>query len=182
VSAIPILVTGAVALGVPVVAALWARSNQARQLEHDRQIRDLEELRRLLDAAAELLSEALVAEARVRGARIWDRSLETSDEGQLAKSAVENQRALVNARVDLHLRASAMDDRITMRLRRDAPVAVLYRAAVAVLNNMAGVTDHEEEPERWKTLNRGLGEARKLFVDEATKLIGSRLPPSPKTG
>lgn len=171
------MVTGAVALGVPVIAALWARSNQAQQLKHDRQIRDLEELRMLLDAAADLLTEALIAERRLRGARVWDRALETSEKGNLTKKAVENQRALVEGRIEVYMRASAMAERIAMRLGRDAPVTIAYRVALTVVGNLAKVTDHKEEPEQWAPLIRGLAEARTIFADEANTLIRSRLPP-----
>jgi hypothetical protein len=161
VSDVPILVTGVVALGVPAITALWARSNQAKALEHDRQVRDLEELRKLLDAATDLLAEGLAAELGVRGVRLWDRALETSSEGNLTKRAIDNQRALVN---------------IGMRLGRDSPVATQYRLAVVLLQKVGGILDHEKDSEAWKSSTAQLGVAQIAFTNEANKLVASRLP------
>jgi len=176
VSDVPILVTGVVALGVPAITALWARSNQAKALEHDRQVRDLEELRKLLDAATDLLAEGLAAELGVRGVRLWDRALETSSEGNLTKRAIDNQRALVNDRAALHLRLGVMADRIGMRLGRDSPVATQYRLAVVLLQKVGGILDHEKDSEAWKSSTAQLGVAQIAFTNEANKLVASRLP------
>jgi hypothetical protein len=175
VSEVPILVTGAVALGVPVIAALWARANQREQLRHDRQTRDLEELRKLLDEAAGLLGEARFAEVRVTTAAGWDRGFATSDEGKLTAKAIESQRERIETRADVSHRVSTMGDRIAMRLGRDVPAAVAWRATEAVLTSLSNVTDHDHE--NWKTAAAGLGPARIAFMDEANKLVASRLPP-----
>jgi hypothetical protein len=170
-----IIVTGAVALGVPVIAALWARSNQAKALQHDREVRDLAELRNLLDEAADLLAESASSALSVVAIRKWDELLETTEGGHLTDAATGRQRELHFARQQLGMRSTAMQDRIAMRLGRDASVTVLHRAALAVLRNL-GDTDPFADRERWKSLGAGLVNAREVFVDEANKLIASHLP------
>jgi hypothetical protein len=145
-----LIVTGAVALGVPVIAALWARSNQAKALEHDREVRDLAELRNLLDEAADLLAESASARLNVVAARRWDELLETTESGDLTDTAAASQRKLHAARQDLAMRSTAMQDRIAMRLGRDATVTVVHRAALAVLSELN--FDPFTNRERWKTL------------------------------
>jgi hypothetical protein len=50
----------------------------------------------------------------------------------------------------------------------------VHRAALAVLSELN--FDPFTNRERWKTLGAGLVNAREVFVDEANKLIASRLP------
>ena len=67
-----IVVTGAVALGVPCLAALWAWSIQRPPLAPDRDTRELEALRRVFDEAVAHLVETDIALSRwgLAGARL----------------------------------------------------------------------------------------------------------------
>lgn len=190
-----IIVTGAVALGVPCVAAVWARSAQRTQLAHDRETRELEELRRVFDEAVDHVVEADIALSRWESAAM--RRLPSLNDENLRDLADAERDELLHALSAAQKQVASSMERLAMRLRRDASVVQRYVAVVAALMTLFDVTsarsfrageriravserqsDEEVTAEirDWMKALDVFHTARWAFVDEATKLIGSRLP------
>jgi hypothetical protein len=190
-----ILVTGAVALGVPCVAALWARSTQETQLAHDRETRELEELRRLFDDAVDHVVEADIALSRW-GSDMLVEPLLLDDEDRRRRAYAERDEFLQAAGA-ARFRVVSSLEHLGMRLGRDASVVQRYAAVAAALEGFVdaaaarsfgsyeritkGRSERSDEEVKaeirdWMKALDVFHTARWEFVDEATKLIGSHLP------
>lgn len=147
---------------------------------HDRQMRDLEELRSLLDEAARDLTNAEMADREYWNARKWQEAINPhlgGDDRKVSLDEAEKWRKLVDARIDaLHL-ALATQERVAMRLGTESEVRErFYDAARALRRLMEVPVDAEDGDERRAAHAGELAEGRTAFVLAAQRLIGSQLP------
>jgi hypothetical protein len=168
-------VSGATAIFAPVFAARQARRDEAQKFRHERLIRDFDELRGLVDEAAESIDPYINAVAGMESAHSGS---ESPQDPKLFDKLGPFSEARERAR---HLKA-----RLLVRLGRDHPVLVAYDRAVNVIGEagteVATMIALEQpandglvalRPERRLSWYAAYDE----FLDAAVQLVGSPIEP-----
>jgi hypothetical protein len=161
-------------VGAILVAALAAFTAQIRlraQLKHDRELRDVEHLRSVLDEAAGLLETAI--------ARLFEYGAARHDEDQTEEDIEEARERAVEARwaMERHER------RLDIRLPRDEPAAVAYSAAIDAIEGAINALGRTPTPtatdlENFADMRKLGAQQHARFTAAARNLVGVRLPRS----
>jgi hypothetical protein len=154
--------------------AFW---RQKKQLAHDRELRDIEALRQVLDEGAEALGTAKAAQVRL--ARLW-REWMPAKQTKLDDAATEQRAAVARARSVSH--------RLELRLAPDDPVLQRYQRAGNTLDELAAITmkaspgqNYDKHREQLLALDKNLGTDTKEFLNEARARFGpGSVPPKGK--
>jgi hypothetical protein len=179
---IAFLATGA-ALLAAVIAAGTADIRQRRQLQHDRQLHDLAELRSVLDAATVALADAITAQlltfSGVGIADIDPEFRELLGVGPLGQRLADDRQS-AEARDKMIL----IGQRLAIRLGHDDPVVGAYDQAIRVVIQSITQTAEKRRAHKaggqvsTKDFNesvRNLRQAQTEFVTLAVQRAGSRL-------
>jgi hypothetical protein len=153
--------------------AFWRQKNA---LAHDRQLRELEALRVVLDDGAEALGAAKAAQVRL--ARLWQTwmpSAGTQPRDAKYDEAAADQRAAIG-------RARSVSHRLDLRLPADDEVLVTYQAAGKTLDELAEITkgaphNFNQHRVRLVELDDALGSQIKVFLEAARTNYGPGLEP-----
>lgn len=161
-------VAAGIAIAVAILAAVTAQRRLRQQLAHDRELRDLEALRAVLDESASALAEATLALARL--VRLWSRRV--PDEDPRVSEASAAQRASVRA-----VRAAIY--RLAMRLPSNDPVVQKFEQTYSALDVIAGLQQRlapNEPYEQWypqiQEASQRVEEHRQRFLEAAREKIG----------
>lgn len=161
---------GGTILGVLLGAgtAFW---RQMKQLAYDREVRELEALRRVLDEGAEALGTAKASQVRL--ARLW-RDWMPAKQPKLDEATSEQRAAVAHARSVSH--------RLDLRLPPDDPVLQRYKTAGKTLDELAAITmnaspgqNYFNYHEQLAEIDERLGAQTQAFLDEARASFGPRL-------
>jgi hypothetical protein len=176
-----VAVTGIVVAGVlgPSVAAAWAVVHQRHQQEHERQLGDLVELRRVLDEVTRVADDAvnLARDASSTGAVVARFGQATAPPILTAhRAATQSYFAKVSE-------AMGSYGRLAVRLGGDHAVAQAYAVLVTDLMT-TGAFLADDDPKKfdgdWGSKMLGSFPVSLIqFLAEANKVAGSRLPPTP---
>jgi hypothetical protein len=170
-----------VGIASPFIAARFAAKQQSQALEHERTMRDEEELRAVLDEVAGRLDDCETTMRALEGRYlVFGRNIAEEEQG----------RAAILGSGDANLRLGRSVDRLAVRLGRHHPMT---RAAADARNALMGFTSavsslgfmpdqaqsgqHHAEMEAAK---RDLDQARVDFMELATAYAGSRVPRRPE--
>jgi hypothetical protein len=188
------ILIGALAAGTAIVAALIAAISadmrQRRQLKHDRQLKDLAEIRSVVD-------EAIIAFEKATNQVAWaiislDVRAANSDDEVNARVQHRREREFTEAMTTLAERRDEMivaGRRLVIRIGRDEPLYRTYASAVSsVIDSIRLIyaedqrltgTGTASDPEfDTDELIDNLADLRTTLVTETVALVGSRLPGS----
>ena len=203
------LLAAATALAGAAIAAITAGRRQRSQLQHDRDLKDLAELREvldeatvalkeaintcqdvfaLLDAWAEALADALADAQRPAPWGVEPLEVEQHPDELVQEDFGEEMQRLRVARD----RMIVAGQRIAIRRGDDQRIYTTYQRAVTAVIDAIRQAHAEQRRLRWShaeastfdpmTLNSRLGEIERTFVRDALALVGSHLPdPEPKS-
>jgi hypothetical protein len=173
-------ITGIVVSGVvgPSIAATYAFLNQGRAQRHTRELADVAELRKLLTEASADLREAEGLRG-VAGSAILTH-------GEFVAERAPDAAQLIRASAQKVMLQSA---RIALLLGEDHPVTVAHRDVGKLVEKAlgtllsAGYASDAEAREEWIAIldSEPVIAARKRFVTEAHRLVGSRIEPPKST-
>lgn len=171
-----------------LIAAFLADWRQRRQLKHDRQLKDLAELRSVLDEATTAMEGAVTQLQDVFASfglhQLW------ASEDEDVKKILDKERA-TQYNADMSRCADDRDgmilaaQRIAIRLGNDAPLYRAYQSAVAVVIEIirqigkwkrAEGTGEEVPTKEIEERNSELSGVRSNFVALAVARVGSQLP------
>lgn len=164
-------VSGATAIFAPVIAARQARRNEAQKFRHERLIRDFDELRSLLDEAAEAIEPYINAVAGMESAHSG--SYNPQDRKLFDK---------IGPFSEARERVRRLKARLLIRLGRENPVLVAYDRAINVIGEagtevatMIALEQPATDGLRTVRPERRLGwyAAYEDFLDVAVQLVGS---------
>jgi hypothetical protein len=184
---------GLLAAGTAIIAALIAAVSadmrQRRQLKHDRRLKDLTELRSVLDEATVAFEETINQVLWLfAGSSTWV----VEEKNEEVKAVLERMyRGGFNKDMkrlsDDRDRMILAGRRIAIRIGDDETLYKTYQSAIILVievirevhaehrRQQAGTSDSEFAPGE---LSNGLAALRKALVNEAVALVGSRLPES----
>jgi hypothetical protein len=167
--AITVLAAVIVAVFTGLLTAFTTNKRLDKQLAHDREIKDVEELRSLLDDAATSIAEAMENGADLLAIAIVQKETAVV-EFQLARSKCAKNRDQI-----LH-----MEERIGLRLGRDHAVTGAYEQvsrAVSVL--LHAHFDHfplsKAETEAARHTGDQITEAKDRFIEAGRQYVGSQI-------
>lgn len=171
---VSVVVTGVTAVGVPVVNAVAAAKADARRYRHEREARDLDELRDLLDDAALSISGYIATAIALESAHgtVSDRE----------PPLLPHAEARLNAMRDAASQSHTLNRRLVIRLGREhrAVTALglclkrLDEAMGAVSTDLAlDVPREKEDPVVLVARRMSWHEAHEHFLDVACELVGS---------
>ena len=187
------ILIGALAAGTAIVAALIAAISadmrQRRQLKHDRQLKDLAEIRSVVD-------EAIIAFEKATNQVAWAiisldiPAADSEDDEVNARVQRIHKRGFTEAMETLAERRDEMmvaGRRLVIRIGRDEPLYRTYESAVSsVIDSIRLIyaedrrltdTGTASDPEfDTDELIDSLADLRTTLVTEAVALVGSRLP------
>jgi hypothetical protein len=161
---------GGTIVGV-LIGAGTASRRQVKQLAHDREVRELETLRQVLDEGAEALGTAKASQVRL--VRLW-RDWMPTKQPKLDEAANEQRAAIAHARSVSH--------RLDLRLPPSDPVLQRYKTAGKALDELAALTmnasgwNYANYREQLGEIDERLGTHTQAFLDEARARFGPRLP------
>jgi hypothetical protein len=163
--AVTVLGAVVIALVTAVVTAVTTSKRLDKQLAHDRELKDVEELRSLLDAAAELSSDALGLSSKA--------ILLARHQERLSGEQVKNDyRETIHEMIQI-------EQRIALRLGLDHKVTQgYYRTtdlAGAVMDRLKDFPLSEEQGEEAFEAATSLEEASDHFVESSRRYVGSQL-------
>lgn len=128
-----IVVGGAVAITAPLIAGMLEAQREARRLAVERRLKDVDELRTLLDESAARLHEIDNAAHAFRDAVI-DALSTAAPAGPAREPAVKAEAAFWKARWS----AAPLASRLAIRLGPDSDVTKRYQEAIASAEPMIG--------------------------------------------
>lgn len=174
--------TGVTAVGVPVVNALAAAKADARRYRHERDARDLDELRDLLDEIALAIADYI-------GAAIALESTHASISDREPPLIPHAEPALQSMR-DAAARSHTLNRRLIIRLGRNHRAVTALGVALKRLDEAASAVTYalavdqpreREEPAAMMDRRMSWYEAHERYLDAACDLVGSpvRLKPAP---
>jgi hypothetical protein len=166
----PVLVTGVTGLAGIVVSGIvgpWfsarrAQQQQAAEFQHERNLTDLAELRRVLDGAWDRIGEVTKALVDLRRQRAHP---------SLPPEALQR---LINEYSDRRTRANNWIHTIAMRVGAEHPVSVSYVRCIDGLAALGRAL--EDQPENFDLPEyREVQSAQDSFAEVASNLVGAEL-------
>jgi hypothetical protein len=152
---------------------LAEEARQSEQLRHERELSDLSELRSLLDAASNAMSQA-VKTANALAAE-W---LRRGESKEAVTRIAEQRQVLRQQRTEI----AEFHVRIMLRLPPGSPVIDALKrlgAAISRLEDLSGRASKSDEEARWMNERQGafaVADAHVAFLGAARDLVGSALP------
>jgi hypothetical protein len=178
------------ALTGAVIAAFTAGRRQKRELKHDRDLKDLTELRDVLDEAAISLKETIHQCHQLMGhLSAWELRDDQNDPDAKAdyERLYREGFAVERARTgDARDRMIVAGQRIAIRLGRDKPIYDAYQIAIRLVIEVIRQVVVEDRRQHEANapastfaaaeLNAQLGQLERGFVDQAVALVASHIP------
>ncbi len=178
----PAIIAACVAL-VGILVAAWTAQKRLRvQLDHDRELHDLGELRTVVDEAAALTYTALD--------KLTDAMAAAEDWAIAGQSGVKEAVAAAAARHEAFVVIWPMENmaaRLALRLTEQHPVYTAFQEfhhgckQAARQMPLKNPPDPILEPDRWAALRAELRRTRVAYVRQAHEVVASRLPPPTPT-
>lgn len=175
-----IVVTGAVGLGSPAISSYFESRREQRRFENDRATRDVDELRLLLDRAAQQLQDAGIERG---GAYVAFMT-----QGPKIKQD-ENANEAVAKFVGELRKLSLIQEQLAIRVGKERDVYRHFHDALEGLLSVSGAVrrvatigdytvDLSEANTEMDAGTKRFEEGREAFVRAAQALVGTKLPPS----
>lgn len=176
VAVVSVVATALTAIAVPLLTAVAAHRRERQRFRHERLIRDFDELRALLDEAAESIDPYIDAVASMESAH--STAQQDDDPLELMPKLAPFQEARRHVRT--------LNGRLVIRLGREHPVVAAYQQAIEVVGKAGSevatmiALEQPVSPEL-KTLRveRRMNwyAAYEGFLDAAVGLVGSPVEP-----
>ena len=177
-----VVVGGAVAISAPIIAGQLEARREARRLATERRLKDIDELRALLDESAERLHE-LDNAAHAFSDAIIDALEAAAQPGRARKPALEAHDAFWKVRWS----AAPLESRLAIRLGPESAVTNLYEetivAAEAMVREIADFgwlnsqhDTYESFPKKYESYKKRAATFKALFkrfLDAAKERAGS---------
>jgi prefoldin subunit 5 len=179
VAIVSVAVSGAVGIGTPLLASRRESQQEERRFRNERLTKDLDELREVLDNAAEGLSTYIDAARDLAARYAFDESNQLSDFMPYLTASVDAKKA-----------SYVLNRRLVIRLGRGHYVVKAYGVGIRLLDEAATdiatritkrtsalTADTRDERLRFvagqEARDHSFYEANDRYLDAATKLVGS---------
>ena len=169
VAAIAVVTSGVTSVVAPIIAGRMQRHSDAARFEHDRAMKDTDELRVLLDDLATALPVAIQKQGALR-----------SKHNTSGKTDANEYMDEIGAFTSAREKVIHLHTRLILRLRREHPVTVACGEAVEAIDGtdvLAYITVDQPPPDDWmertKNERAAMWAAHQRFLDVASEYVSA---------
>jgi hypothetical protein len=173
IAAISVLVAGATSIFAPVIAGRNQRRSEAAKFEHERAMKDMDELRALIDEIATTFPAVIQKQATLRSKHNTSDSTNVDDYWDQISAYTQAREELINLDTRLLLRLG-----YEHRLRRACALAV-KEISDAGADALTRVTLEQPRPHDWRERSererKAMWAAQQRFLEAASEFVSSPL-------